>query len=111
MAKQSPSKRDVFNSAAEIEDLSERRQISRSSLPGRSETSRRIEDFLSHDRDAGSFLQVLADNPSKTVIGAAFDEKAGRVIGPYKLLEQIGEGGMGVVFMADQQTPSVAAWR
>ena len=30
---------------------------------------------------------------------------SGTVIGPYKLLEQIGEGGFGIVYMADQQAP------
>ncbi|MEX0610528.1 MAG: serine/threonine-protein kinase, partial [Pirellulales bacterium] len=32
-------------------------------------------------------------------------EGPGTVIGPYKLLQQIGEGGMGVVFMAEQSEP------
>ena len=32
-------------------------------------------------------------------------EAPGTVIGPYKLLQQIGEGGMGVVFMAEQTEP------
>jgi non-specific serine/threonine protein kinase/serine/threonine-protein kinase len=33
------------------------------------------------------------------------NEAPGTVIGPYKLLQQIGEGGMGVVFMAEQTEP------
>jgi len=32
-------------------------------------------------------------------------EAPGRMIGPYKLLQQIGEGGFGVVFMAEQEAP------
>jgi serine/threonine protein kinase/Flp pilus assembly protein TadD len=36
---------------------------------------------------------------------AADVERPGTMIGPYKLLQQIGEGGMGTVFMAEQQQP------
>ncbi len=32
-------------------------------------------------------------------------ERPGTMIGPYKLMEQIGEGGMGLVFVAEQQHP------
>jgi WD40 repeat protein/serine/threonine protein kinase len=38
-------------------------------------------------------------------IDAAITERPGTIIGPYKLLQQIGEGGFGVVFMAEQQEP------
>ena len=33
------------------------------------------------------------------------EEYEGKVIGPYKLLQQIGEGGFGVVYMAEQTAP------
>src|SRR5207253_6497887 len=38
-------------------------------------------------------------------VAASITERPGSVIGPYKLMEQIGEGGMGLVFVAEQQHP------
>jgi serine/threonine protein kinase len=46
-----------------------------------------------------------APEPPSTVLGATPPERVGSVIGCYKLLQQIGEGGFGVVYMAEQEQP------
>src|SRR5262249_11196374 len=51
---------------------------------------------------AGGGANALADTFSEF---ACDHPAAGMVIGPYKLLQQIGEGGMGTVFMAEQSHP------
>jgi serine/threonine protein kinase/tetratricopeptide (TPR) repeat protein len=42
---------------------------------------------------------------ASTVVGERIHEQVGSVIGPYRLMEQIGEGGFGLVFVAEQQMP------
>ena len=62
----------------------------------------RVENLLKSHTGAGSFLRKAL---AVTEMGQTLTEGPGTVIGPYKLLQQIGEGGMGVVYMADQETP------
>src|SRR5262249_25972929 len=65
----------------------------------------RLEALLSkHDR-AGSFLEQPAAGPLATVEESAVGERPGGRIAAYKLMEQIGEGGMGLVFVAEQLQP------
>src|SRR5262245_23466898 len=48
---------------------------------------------------------ALAGVANRTALPRAGAEGPGAHIGPYKLVEQIGEGGMGLVFVAEQQQP------
>ncbi len=63
----------------------------------------RVEELLRAHRDAGAFLGGAGKQEATR--DEAIAEGPGTVIGPYKLMEQIGEGGMGLVFVAEQQHP------
>src|SRR6516165_6084467 len=63
----------------------------------------RVEELLRAHRDAGAFLGG-GEKPGATC-DHSIAERPGTVIGPYKLLQEIGEGGMGTVFMAEQAQP------
>src|SRR5215831_5126010 len=64
----------------------------------------RVEALLRADSEAGNFLEQPP--PDAGLLSAnTIGEKPGDHIGRYTLLQQIGEGGCGVVFMAEQEEP------
>ena len=59
---------------------------------------------LDAQQNVGSFLQTPAAGLPPTV-DPGIRDLSGSMVGPYKLLQQIGEGGMGIVYMAEQTEP------
>src|SRR5436309_10024347 len=70
------------------------------------EFRRRVEALLQAHEQAGDFLgRSVAGRPTRAAQAFPAGEKPGDRIGHYKLLQQIGEGGCGVVYMAEQEEP------
>ncbi len=64
----------------------------------------RVEGLLRAHREAGKFLGGSTPDDGPT-LDQPLTERPGACIGPYRLLRGLGEGGMGVVFLAEQKEP------
>jgi serine/threonine protein kinase len=65
----------------------------------------RIDKLLQRHEEADGFLAKPFFEATPTSDTPALTDGPGTRIGPYKLLQQLGEGGMGVVYMAEQEQP------
>jgi serine/threonine protein kinase/tetratricopeptide (TPR) repeat protein len=96
--------KSLFLNAVEIASLAEREAYLDAACKGDVALRREVEELLQHHEPARDFLEPPAPAPA-AALGQPGQETAGAVIGPYKLLEPVGEGGMGTVWLARQQEP------
>src|SRR5687767_6909326 len=89
----------IFTDALEVPPGDERSALLDRACAGDAELRGRVESLLAAHERADALL------PQPILAPSAARESVGATIGRYKLLEQIGEGGFGVVFMAEQESP------
>jgi eukaryotic-like serine/threonine-protein kinase len=114
------TERTIFLEALEKSDPTERDAYLEQACGGNPLLRRHVEQLIKALDEAGSFM-ALPEAPEDATVKLASStgtvstspssesrpiaEGPGTRLGPYKVLERIGEGGMGVVFMAEQESP------
>ena len=105
MASESSSPESIFFAALEKPTAEEQAAYLDQACGADTKLRRRVDKLLSAQPHVGKFLEEpwtdLGDDSERE----SSQEGAGAVIGPYKLLQEIGEGGFGIVYMAEQLEP------
>jgi tetratricopeptide (TPR) repeat protein len=104
MADKPIDEKDIFNSARQITAPEERLKYLQKACGQDPAAMQRVLELLRVYEQEKSFLESSPLAPIGTV-DQPVTERAVATIGPYKLVEKIGEGGMGTVYMAQQTEP------
>jgi WD40 repeat protein/serine/threonine protein kinase len=105
MTESGPDNEAIFHAARDIADPDRRRAYVREACGEDEARIAHVEALLAVADAPDSLLDCPAEEATLATIDQPPRVCAGTVIGPYKLLQQIGEGGMGTVYMAEQTEP------
>jgi serine/threonine-protein kinase len=94
----------ILCEAVEIESAAQREAFLEEACADNADLRRRLHKLIADHFKAGHFLEEPLIAAAAT-LNRPVAECPGTMVGRYKLLEEIGEGGMGVVYLAEQQEP------
>ncbi len=97
--------KSIFLNAAEIASDEVRSDYIDAKCGDNAQLRGEVQSLLQHHGLLGGFLESPTGGNAATIDLPPLAERPGTQIGPYKLIQEIGEGGMGLVFMALQKEP------